>query len=218
MLASVFASLAEFIGILVIINGIVAPFSDKILEYFPALTENAYLPYLLNGGATLFFLAIYTHHSIRKNSIDVKYRIVEKPSDFDLEMDHIKSKYGAAIDFAVQIENEESMWFKFFNRLNFNLLVEVNHPHGIKVNMERENSDFKVIEPKKARKMEMTAPLQLDGRRKFSLYVELEDDTSFDGKGLIITKIYITPKLNRFKNISSIELGMSNIDILPSRG
>ena len=64
----------------------------------------------------------------------------------------------------------------------------------------------------------VTAPLQLDGRRKFRLYVELEDNTSFDGKGLIITKIYITPKLNRFKNISSIELGMSNIDILPSRG
>lgn len=218
MSASVFASLAEFIGILVIINEIVAPFSGKMLEYFPVLTDNAYLPCLLKGGATLFFIAIYTHHSIRKNSIDVKYRIAEKPSDFDLEMDYIKSKYGATIYFVVEIENEKGMWLKFFNRLNFNLLVEVNHPHGIKVNMERENSDFKVIEPKKARKMEMTAPLQLDGRRKFSLYVELEDNTSFDGKGSIITKIYIIPKLYRFKNISSIELGMNKIDILPSRG
>lgn len=215
MLASVFASLAEFIGILTIINEIVSPISDKIVEHFPVLNEKAYL---FKYGATLFFLAIYTHHSIRKNSIDVKYRIAEKPSNFDLEMDYIKSKYGAVIDFVVEIENEKGVWLKFFNWLNFNLLVEVNHPHGIKVSMERDNSDFKVIEPKKARKMEITAPLQLDGRRKFSLYVELEDNTSFDGKGSIITKIYITPKLYRFKNISSIELGMSNIDILPSRG
>lgn len=215
MKASVLTSLAEFIGIFYIINEIVAPLSDKILEYFPILTEYVYL---IKYGAALFFLAIYINHSIRKNSIDVKYRIAEKPSNFDLEMDYIKFKSGAAIDFAVEIENVEGIWLKFFNRLNFNLLVQINHPHGIKINMERENSDFKVIEPKKTRKMEMTAPLQLDGRRKFRLYVEIEDNTSFDGKGLIITKIYITPKLNIFKNISSIELGMSNIEILPLRG
>ena len=218
MLKSVLESLAELIGIVVIINEIVAPFSGKILEYFPGLAENAYLPYLIKGGPFIFLLAIYTQNSIRKNSIDVKYRIVEKPSDFDLEMDYFKSKSGAAIHFVVEIENVEGMWLKFFNMLNFYLLVEIKHPHGIKVNMERQNSDFKVIDPKKTRKMEMTAPLQLDGRRKFRLYVELEDNTSFEGKGLIITKIYITHKLNIFKTISPIELGMSNIELLPLRG
>ena len=95
------------------------------MEYFPDLTENAYLPYLLKGGAILFFVAIYTHHSIRQNSIDIKYRIAEKPSDFDLEMDYIKSKYGLAIDFVVKIENEDGIWLKFLNMLNFNLLVVI---------------------------------------------------------------------------------------------
>lgn len=215
MLATVLESLTKFIGIIAIINEFVSLFSDKIVEYFPVLNEKAYL---LKYGATIFFFIIFIHYTIKENSIDIKYRIVEKPCDFDLEMDYIKSKYGAKIDFAVEIENEEGMWLKFFSLLNFNFLVEVNHPHGIKVNMERENSDFKIIEQKKARKMEINAPLQLNGRRKFSLYLELEDNTSFSGKGLIFTKIYITPKLNIFRKIFPIELGMSNIDILPSRG
>lgn len=216
MLSTFFNALTKFIGILAIINEIVDPLSDKIVENFPFITEIAYLRPLLLYGATIFLLAIYTHYTIKEKSIDIKYRIVKNPSDFDLKIGDIESDYGAKIDFAVEMENVEGRWIKLFSWLNFNILVQVNHPYGIKINMERIKSDFKVIEPKETQKMEMCAPLLLDGRRKFSIYLELDDNTSYGGKGFIDTKIYITPKRTIFGKIFSIELGMSKIYILPS--
>lgn len=213
MLAIVLKSLTELIGILVIISQFVSLFSNKIVEYFPFVSKYAYL---LQGGAILLLLAIYIHYNIKDNSIDIQYRIAQKPINFDLNMVDIKSNSGAQINFAIELENVEGGWVKFLSRLNFNLLVEINHPLGITIIMERANSDFKAIEPKKARKLEVGAPLQLDGRRKFTLYAELDENTSFDGNGLISAKIYIVPRLSVLRTIFPIELGMSKIYIPPS--
>ena len=213
MLAIVLRSLTELIGMLTIIDQLISPFSDKIVAHFPILTEGAFL---LQYAAILFLLAIYIHYRIKDNSIDIQYRIAQKPINFDLKMDEIESEADTQIDFAVEMENVEDWWVKILSKLNFNLLVEINHPRGILINMERMNSDFKEIEPKQVRKIEIEAPLQLDGRRKIILYVKLDGDTSFNGKGFISTKIYIVPMHSMLRKIFPIELGMSKIDILPS--
>lgn len=203
-------SIGEFIAIIAIIYGITSSIQEKIVEYFPFLEEYKYIVSFLTA---ILFLIIYFRYSIKKNSINVKYRLMNKPEALDLKMDELDD----TINVIFKKENEESLWLKFLSYLTFDIFIKVDFPVGIRLEMERNFSEFKILEDNPQNLLIITL-LSTSGRRRMPLYVQSMEYTNFDGGSPIYINVYIAPKRNLLHKLLQIGLGSEKIDILPSRG
>jgi len=203
-------SIGEFIAIIAIIYGITSSIQEKIVEYFPFLEEYKYIVSFLTA---ILFLIIYFRYSIKKNSINVKYRLMNKPEALDLKMDELDD----TINVIFKKENEESLWLKFLSYLTFDIFIKVDFPVGIRLEMERNFSEFKILGDNPQNLLIITL-LSTSGRRRMPLYVQSMEYTNFDGGSPIYINVYIAPKRNLLHKLLQIGLGSEKIDILPSRG
>ena len=203
-------SIGEFIAIIAIIYGITSSIQEKIVEYFPFLEEYKYIVSFLTA---ILFLIIYFRYSIKKNSINVKYRLMNKPEALDLKMDELDD----TINVIFKKENEESLWLKFLSYLTFDIFIKVDFPVGIRLEMERNFTEFKILEDNPQNLLIITL-LSTSGRRRMPLYVQSMEYTNFDGGSPIYINVYIAPKRNLLHKLLQIGLGSEKIDILPSRG
>lgn len=207
---AILESIGEFIAIMAIIYEIMSSIQEIIVEYFPFLEE---YKHIVSVFTAIFFLSVYFQYSIKKNSINVKYRLMNKPEALDMEMDELEG----TINVIFKKENEESLWLKFLFYLTFDIFIKIDFPVGIRLEMERNFSEFEILKDN-PQNLLITTSLSTSGRRKMLLYVKSMESTNFDGGSPIIINVYIAPKIYLFNKLLKIGLGSEKIDILPSRG
>jgi hypothetical protein len=166
--------------------------------------------------AGICFLLILIHSNMKQNIIvNLNYRIEDFAKDLDLQYKQIKDKKGLTVCFYMKKVSEAPIWIDLFDKLNLKLLVKIDCPKGLKLDIERINSDFKEIHPKKPNSLWLSSPLDLDGRRNFKLYIESEKDTSFEGHSELSANIYISSTNNTIRNLFTFSLSKIKIGIIP---
>lgn len=118
------------------------------------------------------------------------YRFKKYPSDIQLKINRIIKK---EVQIDLTISQGLPFLFRFLSKLNFVAYLEIKRPHGLILNNERTGTDFNKINENAARLL-LDMDLNLDGRRKLTIYVQKDSNSSFQGGSAIVFSYYVGRK------------------------
>lgn len=157
-------------------------------------------------------------NSIKRNSVNITYRIKTFPFELDLFTGNLENQ-TERIFLKFKKSNDKSLWISFLSKLGFTLLVTIEYPLGVEIGTDREHmsDDFKIIREKSQCTYYTLLPYA-NGVRQIYIDVSLRNDTSFGGDEPINIKTYITFKADPLIYFVKLELGNVLINIKSSGG
>lgn len=217
LLELVFLIISDLIGIYLLVTGTCSSIEDLIGS---SSYNSYYIEYEYSIRAVIFLIILFiiARNSIKRNSVNITYRIKTFPFELDLFTGNLENQ-PERILLKFKKSNDKSFWISFLSKLGFTLLVTIEYPLGIEIGTDREHmsTDFKIIREKTQCTYYTLFPYA-NGVRQIYIDVSLRNDTSFGGDDPINIKTYITFKADPIIYFIKLELGNVLIDIKSSGG